>query len=185
LGCRPPGRAIDPVSGVCFIQKIRLINPGCSRPKYSLSVQTGPKAAFIIIMIVLKWRGWGAAVAQLTNVTTYCTQKGLHCICMPRHVRISIVTCSGIVLRARHGRSSIGSARAGLQTSRSSDRSCVWGVIHVAPRPKYSLISAKPGLKQHPSSCVEVGSRALGCRPPGRAIDSVSGVCFIKKRCPH
>jgi hypothetical protein len=36
LGCRPPGRAIDPVSGVCFIKKFASVTQVAPRPKYSL-----------------------------------------------------------------------------------------------------------------------------------------------------
>ncbi len=36
LGFRPPGRAIDPVSGVCFITKFASLTQVAPRPKYSL-----------------------------------------------------------------------------------------------------------------------------------------------------
>ena len=52
---RPTARAIDPVSGVCFVKKILLINPSCSPVQYSLnSAKTGlTHLSFIIICVFI------------------------------------------------------------------------------------------------------------------------------------
>jgi hypothetical protein len=44
LGCRPPGRVIDPVSGVCFIHKFASLTQVAPRSKYSfISAKPGLK----------------------------------------------------------------------------------------------------------------------------------------------